>query len=183
MASRDRSYVHEPFETSQGHLAPALQFASNFSGPNTARECRSVQSIIIRLRAPKILKSLTENLRISGLILEAQREAVARYLNGGSKGDTNSAPGDPMRLTRSAPTYQNTQRKPQALGLPLAEPIETKRRLAAIFAADVEGIGLSTERQWTWRQHRTYIRLSASSMALAGVPVLRLRSRCPVDRA
>jgi TolB-like protein/class 3 adenylate cyclase len=30
-------------------------------------------------------------------------------------------------------------RKPQALGLPLADPIETKRRLAAIFAADVEG--------------------------------------------
>jgi TolB-like protein len=29
--------------------------------------------------------------------------------------------------------------KPQALGLPLADPIETKRRLAAIFAADVEG--------------------------------------------
>ena len=29
--------------------------------------------------------------------------------------------------------------KPQALGSPLAEPIETKRRLAAIFAADVEG--------------------------------------------
>ena len=44
-----------------------------------------------------------------------------------------------MRLTPWAPTYQNTQRKPQALGLPLAEPIETKRRLAAIFAADVEG--------------------------------------------
>ena len=44
-----------------------------------------------------------------------------------------------MRLTRSAPKYQSTPRKPQALGLPLAEPIETKRRLAAIFAADVEG--------------------------------------------
>src|SRR5436190_3025344 len=29
--------------------------------------------------------------------------------------------------------------KPQALRSPLAEPIETKRRLAAIFAADVEG--------------------------------------------
>ena len=29
--------------------------------------------------------------------------------------------------------------KPQALGLPLADPIEVKRRLAAIFAADVEG--------------------------------------------
>src|SRR5882724_5040767 len=28
---------------------------------------------------------------------------------------------------------------PQAPGSPLAEPIETKRRLAAIFAADVEG--------------------------------------------
>ena len=44
-----------------------------------------------------------------------------------------------MRLTRSAPKYQSIQRKPQAPGLPLAEPIETKRRLAAIFAADVEG--------------------------------------------
>ena len=44
-----------------------------------------------------------------------------------------------MRLTRFARTYQNTPRKPQAPGLPLAEPIETKRRLAAIFAADVEG--------------------------------------------
>jgi adenylate cyclase len=30
-------------------------------------------------------------------------------------------------------------RKPQALGPPLADPIEVKRRLAAIFAADVEG--------------------------------------------
>ena len=29
--------------------------------------------------------------------------------------------------------------KPQPLGLPLADPIEVKRRLAAIFAADVEG--------------------------------------------
>jgi adenylate cyclase len=44
-----------------------------------------------------------------------------------------------MRLTRSAPKYQSIQRKPQAPGLTLAEPIETKRRLAAIFAADVEG--------------------------------------------
>jgi adenylate cyclase len=32
-------------------------------------------------------------------------------------------------------------RKPQALRSPLAEPIEMKRRLAAIFAADVEGYG------------------------------------------
>jgi adenylate cyclase len=30
-------------------------------------------------------------------------------------------------------------RKPQVVGLPLTEPIEVKRRLAAIFAADVEG--------------------------------------------
>src|SRR5947209_18866816 len=30
-------------------------------------------------------------------------------------------------------------RKPQALGSPLAEPIGTMRRLAGIFAADVEG--------------------------------------------
>jgi adenylate cyclase len=43
------------------------------------------------------------------------------------------------QLTRLAPTYQMPQRKPQALGLPLAEPVEVKRRLAAIFAADVEG--------------------------------------------
>jgi TolB-like protein/class 3 adenylate cyclase len=44
-----------------------------------------------------------------------------------------------MRLTRSAPKYQSSQRNPQAPGLPLVEPIEIKRRLAAIFAADVEG--------------------------------------------
>src|SRR5437660_12668740 len=45
-----------------------------------------------------------------------------------------------MRLTRSPRAYQNPgSRKPQALRLPLSEPIETKRRLAAIFAADVEG--------------------------------------------
>src|SRR5881394_917122 len=43
------------------------------------------------------------------------------------------------RLTRLAPTYQMSPRKPHSLGLPVAEPIETKRRLAAIFAADVEG--------------------------------------------
>ena len=43
------------------------------------------------------------------------------------------------RLTRLVPTYQMVPRKPRVLGLPLAEPIETKRRLAAIFAADVEG--------------------------------------------
>jgi len=30
-------------------------------------------------------------------------------------------------------------RKPHAPGLPLADPTEVKRRLAAIFAADVEG--------------------------------------------
>ena len=42
-------------------------------------------------------------------------------------------------MTRLPRTYQDTPRKPQALGSPLAEPIETKRRLAAIFAADVEG--------------------------------------------
>jgi TolB-like protein/class 3 adenylate cyclase len=36
-------------------------------------------------------------------------------------------------------TYQITPRKPQARGSPLADPIEVKRRLAAIFAADVEG--------------------------------------------
>src|SRR5713226_7293699 len=30
-------------------------------------------------------------------------------------------------------------RKPQVRGLPLADPVEVKRRLAAIFAADVEG--------------------------------------------
>jgi adenylate cyclase len=43
------------------------------------------------------------------------------------------------RLTRRPPMYQISARKPQAPGLPLAEPIEVKRRLAAIFAADVEG--------------------------------------------
>jgi class 3 adenylate cyclase len=42
-------------------------------------------------------------------------------------------------LTRLARTYQINERRPQPLGLPLAEPIEIKRRLAAIFAADVEG--------------------------------------------
>jgi TolB-like protein/class 3 adenylate cyclase len=42
-------------------------------------------------------------------------------------------------LTRLAPTYQLPPRKPHVLGLPLADPIEVKRRLAAIFAADVEG--------------------------------------------
>jgi class 3 adenylate cyclase len=42
-------------------------------------------------------------------------------------------------LTQLAPKYQDATRKPQALGLPLADPIEVKRRLAAIFAADVEG--------------------------------------------
>jgi adenylate cyclase len=57
----------------------------------------------------------------------------------GSKRGPLFGPGDPMRLTRSAPKYQSIRRKPQAPGLPLAEPIETKRRLAAIFAADVEG--------------------------------------------
>ena len=51
------------------------------------------------------------------------------------KGDTKAGyVVDPV-----GPKYQNTPRKPQAPGLPLAEPIETKRRLAAIFAADVEG--------------------------------------------
>ena len=45
-----------------------------------------------------------------------------------------------MPLTRSAPTYQDAPTQTaQALGLPLAEPIEIKRRLAAIFASDVEG--------------------------------------------
>jgi class 3 adenylate cyclase len=43
------------------------------------------------------------------------------------------------RLTRLVSTYQMVPRKPKALGSPLAEPIETKRRLVAIFAADVEG--------------------------------------------
>ena len=44
-----------------------------------------------------------------------------------------------MPLTRSAPTYQDAPTQTaQALGLPLAEPIEIKRRLAAIFASDVE---------------------------------------------
>jgi adenylate cyclase len=45
----------------------------------------------------------------------------------------------PCRLTRWAGVYQNVSLKPQAPGSPLAELIETKRRLAAIFAADVEG--------------------------------------------
>ena len=45
----------------------------------------------------------------------------------------------PTWLTRIPSTYQMPPQKPQAPGLPLAEPIETKRRLAAIFAADVEG--------------------------------------------
>ena len=43
------------------------------------------------------------------------------------------------RLTRLAPAYQMPPRKPHAPGLPLADPTEVKRRLAAIFAADVEG--------------------------------------------
>ena len=43
------------------------------------------------------------------------------------------------RLTRLAPAYQMPPRKQDAVGLPLADPIEVKRRLAAIFAADVEG--------------------------------------------
>ncbi len=43
------------------------------------------------------------------------------------------------RLTGLAPTYQMVPRKQHSLGLPVAEPIEVKRRLAAIFAADVEG--------------------------------------------
>src|SRR6202022_3308928 len=43
------------------------------------------------------------------------------------------------RLTRLTPTYQMPPRKPHVLGLPLADPFEVKRRLAAIFAADVEG--------------------------------------------
>jgi TolB-like protein len=43
------------------------------------------------------------------------------------------------RLTGLAPTYQMLPRKPHVLGLPLADPMEVKRRLAAIFAADVEG--------------------------------------------
>ena len=48
-------------------------------------------------------------------------------------------PSNRIRLTRSVPRYQNIEPKPQVLGAPLAESIETKRRLAAIFAADVEG--------------------------------------------
>jgi class 3 adenylate cyclase len=43
------------------------------------------------------------------------------------------------QLTRLAPTYQMPPRKPLVPGVTLAEPMETKRRLAAIFAADVEG--------------------------------------------
>jgi adenylate cyclase len=43
------------------------------------------------------------------------------------------------RLTRLAPAYQMPPRKPHVLGLPVADPIQVKRRLAAIFAADVEG--------------------------------------------
>src|SRR5713226_868629 len=42
-------------------------------------------------------------------------------------------------LTRFAPTYQLPPRKPHARGPTLADPMEVKRRLAAIFAADVEG--------------------------------------------
>ena len=51
------------------------------------------------------------------------------------------ATGDfrPTMLTRQARAYQLPPKKPRALGLPLANPIEVKRRLAAIFAADVEG--------------------------------------------
>jgi class 3 adenylate cyclase len=44
-----------------------------------------------------------------------------------------------MRLTWSAPKYQSTPTETAGTGLPLAQPIEIKRRLAAIFAADVEG--------------------------------------------
>jgi class 3 adenylate cyclase len=39
----------------------------------------------------------------------------------------------------SSEVSKSPQGNPQTLGLPLADPIEVKRRLAAIFAADVEG--------------------------------------------
>src|SRR5712691_1119564 len=45
-----------------------------------------------------------------------------------------------MRLIRFAGMYQDSpQRKPYELGLGLADQTEVKRRLAAIFSADVEG--------------------------------------------
>jgi class 3 adenylate cyclase len=44
-----------------------------------------------------------------------------------------------MRLTRSVPRHHNNSPEPYRPGAPLAESIKTKRRLAAIFAADVEG--------------------------------------------
>ena len=43
------------------------------------------------------------------------------------------------RLTRQAPRYQNLPTETACTGATLADPIEVKRRLAAIFAADVEG--------------------------------------------
>ena len=43
------------------------------------------------------------------------------------------------RLTPLAPAYQDVPVETVALGQPLADPTEIKRRLAAIFAADVEG--------------------------------------------
>jgi len=43
------------------------------------------------------------------------------------------------RLTRPARTYQNTLTETACTGATLADPFEVKRRLAAIFAADVEG--------------------------------------------
>src|SRR2546421_13110498 len=42
-------------------------------------------------------------------------------------------------IDRRSQDVQTGYAEPQALGSPLAESNETKRRLAAIFAADVEG--------------------------------------------
>jgi TolB-like protein/class 3 adenylate cyclase/Tfp pilus assembly protein PilF len=49
------------------------------------------------------------------------------------------APCNAHAVDPVTPDLSNTPRKPRVPGLPLADPIEVKRRLAAIFAADVEG--------------------------------------------
>ena len=90
-----------------------------------ARAClssRSDQPSSSGRKSPSILKRSRKILRTSG----SKRGHLIR-------------PGRSNAIDPVGPKYQSTPRKPQAPGLPLAEPIETKRRLAAIFAADVEG--------------------------------------------
>jgi adenylate cyclase len=65
------------------------------------------------------------------------RAALARrWINDARQGGHKAL----TRLTELPPRYQNHLTETAGIpGSPLAEPIETKRRLAAIFAADVEG--------------------------------------------